>query len=478
MDLVAKAKSAVRWAASLTLLTQVVMWAVTIIIIRILSPEDYGLMAMCMVLIGFAMIVNELGLGSALVQKSELSEEEIRAAHGFVIALNIFLYSIFFISAGLIASFFEEPLLEPMIRVIALLFPVLGLEVVPLALLERELNFKRKASVYLLANVSGVLVSLIFALLGAGVWSLIFGNLWAAVAKAVGINVSVRRLILPTMKIAAVKPMLGFGGIVASERVLWYVYSQADVLLIGKVLGKEQLGYYYVALNLASLIYHKTGGLMYEVSLPTFANAQTDIEKVGRFFARATRLVSYLVFPLMFGLAAISPDAVPFLLGEKWIDAVPLVLVLCLSMPARILANLFPPALQGIGQPKQSLLNLAVAVLVMVPAITVAVMYSTQAVALVWLAVYPIVLTIMFSQSHIMLGTKWNKAAVAVMPPLLASIVMFLSVYYLGQYLMTSGLSINARLSLTIVFGAVVYLILSLLGLRRHLSELIDMARR
>lgn len=478
MSLTAKVISAVRWATGLTLLTQLLMWAVTIVVIRLLAPEDYGLMAMSMLFVSFAMLANEFGLGSALVQRTELTVEESRSAHGLILLLNVSLYALFYLSAPWIAGFFEESMLIGMIRVIALLFPILAIEVVPLALLERQLEFKKKTSIYLGANVSGVIVTLIFAISGAGVWSLIYGNLWAAIARTIAVNIAGERFIWPMFSFSSVRPMLGFGGFVAAERILWYMHSQADVLLIAKLLGKEKLGYYYVALNLASLIYAKTGSLMYEVGLPAFAGAQSDIAQVGRFFVRALRIVSFVVFPLMFGLAAVSPEAVGILLGEKWIAVVPLVLILSLSMPARILSNLFPPALQGTGHPKSSLINLALSVAVMVPALAIGALFDIRSVALVWVVVYPLVLLLIINRSRKSIGVDWPNVLRATIPPLAASLIMLATVMVFASRLLSTDISLYVRLASMVAVGALVYLAVSSMGMRAQLQEVLNLIRR
>jgi O-antigen/teichoic acid export membrane protein len=478
MNLATKVASAIRWATSLTFLTQLLTWLVTIIVIRILSPEDYGLMAMTMIFVSFAMIVNEFGLGSALVQRPKPTSREIQAIHGFVLALNLGLYFVFYFSAPIIAGIFGEPMLVSMLRVVALLFPILGLEVTALAILERNLEFRKKASIYMVANISGVLVTLVLALMSAGVWSLVYGNLSSAIIKAVAINVASGKFIVPAWSFDLVRSYLRFGGYVAVERILWSVHRQADVFFIGIWLGKEQLGFYYVALTLSSFVYDKTGGLLYEISLPTFAQAKKELGRVAHVFTRALRILCFAVFPLMFGLAAVSADIVDLLIGQKWTAAAPLVLVLSLSMPARIIGNLFSPALQGIGRPAGSLVNLSIAVATMVPILTVAALYDTLSVALAWLVAYPVALVLMFYHSRASLDLRWADAASAVLPPLFSSSLMFLLVYWFGDWISETGWSAEYRLAVSIVVGVIFYAIFSIVGMRKQLTEVVDLARK
>lgn len=477
MKLKKKVASAVRWATSLTFITQLLLWLVTIFVIRILSPDDYGLMAMSMVFISFAMIVNDLGLGSALVQRPDPTRNEICAIHGFVLVLNAILYVVFYFLAPVIAQMYGEPLLVPMLRVIALLFPILGFEVTALALLERNLEFRKKATIYMVANVAGVLITLVFALRSAGVWSLVYGNLSSAIIKAVSVNFATRRLIAPSWNYSVVRPYLNFGGFVAGERILWYLHRQADVFFIGIWLGKEELGYYYVALTLSSFVYDKTGGLLYEISLPTFARVKKEVGDVAHVFLRALRILSFVVFPLMFGLASVSTDVVDLLIGNKWAAVAPLVMILSLSMPARIIGNLLPPALQGIGSARSSLLNLTIAVAGMVPLLTLAAAQSSMAVATAWLVGYPVVLMIMFAHSHDLLRVRWSNAAGAVLPSMIGSLIMFGSVYWSSVELSALTLSTETRLVTCVLLGIAIYGVFSLFALRGRIRDIIDLAR-
>lgn len=478
MNLASRVASAVRWSASLTFLSQLLTWLVTIAVIRILSPEDYGLMAMSMVFVSFAMIANDFGLGSALVQRSAPTSREYEAVHGFVLVLNIGLYIVFYIAAPIVADIFNEETLVPMLRVIALLFPILGFEVTALAILERNLEFRRKGSIYLIANVTGALVTLALAFMSFGVWSLVYGNLLSAIVKAVAINIASGKLVVPRWRLKLVRPYLHFGGLVAVERILWSVHRQADVFFIGKWLGKEELGYYYVALTLSSFVYDKTGGLLYEISLPTFSRAKRELGEVAHVFIRALRILSFAVFPLMFGLAAVSTDIVDLLIGDRWTAASPLVLILSLSMPARIIGNIFPPALQGIGQPGSSLINLSIAVATMVPILALAALYNTATVALAWLVAYPVILLLMFVHSRVSLGVLWRDTASAVLPPLIASSLMFVFVYILNDKLAMASWSLGYRLAASILAGMFFFALVAQLTMRKQLSELLAFARR
>lgn len=194
-------------------------------------------------------------------------------------------------------------------------------------------------------------------------------------------------------------------------------------------------------------------------------------------FVRALRIIAFVVFPLMFGLAAVSSDIVDLFIGQKWVAAAPLVLILCLSMPARIMGNLFPPALQGLGKPKSSLVNLAIAVIVMIPVLTYTASIDTYAVSLAWLVVYPIVLILMFNHSRALLELRWTESASAVLPPLLGSLAMFALVYWLGGQPLMTELAVEFRLVMTILSGMIIYLAFSLFVLRKQLAEFVALVR-
>jgi teichuronic acid exporter len=280
MDVRSLVISGLRWSAGAKLGGQLVSWASTIVVMRLLNPNDYGLMAMAWVFIFFCRLLNELGLGSAVVQAKELSEHQLRQVFGLVILFNVILTGLLIAASPAIAWFFDEQRLVNMVIVLALQLPVMALAVVPEAVLVREMNFRAPAVVSVASDVTAAVIALALAFLGFGVWTLVLSNLAGVFTRTIGFNIASPYLKRPSFRFTEFAAMAKFGGYVTANRILWYVYSKSDTFIVGKMMGKTLLGYYSVALELASLPLAKVGSIVNQVALPAYSRIQDDRTKV------------------------------------------------------------------------------------------------------------------------------------------------------------------------------------------------------
>jgi teichuronic acid exporter len=469
--------NALKWAGSVTLLGQLVTWAITIIVIRLLTPEDYGLMAIAMLFIGFLFLLNELGLGAVLVQKEDLSQENIRQIFALILVINAGFYLVLYLASPWIGEFFNDERLVSIVRVLALQFIVGVFEVIPVSLLEKHLDFKKKSLVYLSANIGGGITTLLFALLGHGVWSLVYGSLTIACLKTLGINLVSPYLHWPILSPRGLRSIVSFGGLVTLERSMWFFYTQADIFIVGKVLGKEALGVYSVAMHLASLIYHKTSGILYEVAFPSFSKIQDQPKKVASYLLKAIRIMSFILFPISFGISSIAPELVGVLLGDKWNTAGPILSMLAIILPLRMIINLLPPALQGIGRPDVSAFNLLIAVIVMPVAFFVGTKGGILGVSLAWVIVFPLVVLVMVARSGVLLGVTVKECLAAMSGPALLSSLMFAVVWGAKTIVVGDETSLSRLISL-ILIGAMIYTTLVFVLNRSRCSEVLQLLKR
>ena len=329
--------SALRWSAAARFLGQAVSWAITILVIRLLSPGDYGLMAMAMVLVSFLVLLNTLGLDAVLVQDKALDEQMRRKIFGIVIVANVLFFLLLFLGAGVVADFYGEPVLAPIVRVLSLQFLLLIFETLPQAKLERDIDFARRSVVDFATLVLGSLTTLALALAGQGVWALIWGTLATNATRMLGLNLIARNLVWPSFDWRGMRKHLVFGGFVTGDRGLWFLFSESDKLIGGKLLGHQLLGYYAVASQVASLPIHKITGLLNSVAFPAFshAHAHTSQETVQGYLLKATRIIGIAAFPVFFGISCTAEPIIACLLGEKWLPAAPLLQLLIRDTPPR-----------------------------------------------------------------------------------------------------------------------------------------------
>jgi O-antigen/teichoic acid export membrane protein len=463
------------WTAGGRFLGQLVAWGVSIVVIRILNPEDYGLLAMAGVLTGFVALFSELGLGWAVVHAREVDTPTLRRVFGLVIAVNGGLTLLLFAVAPLVAAYFGEARLTEIIRVMAIQFLIVAPGVIPDSMLQRDLEFKWRALVELSATIAGGASTLGLALTGFGVWSLVYGSLLAVAWRTVGINLVHPFLHLPRLSFTGMKELFAFGGYVAVSRLFQYLYLQADVIIGGRILGKEQIGYYSVGMHLASLPMQRISAILNEVAFPAFARIQDERERVGGYLLQSIRLMSLFAFSVFWGIAAVAPEIVSVLLGAKWAPAILPLQLLALVMPVRMIGQLMPPTLQGVGKANLVVRNQLLACIVMTAAFLVGVQFGIIGLSFAWVVAFPVVFLANLTTWLSVLGLRAGQLLGAMMRPAIAGAGMFAAVAAIRALGIAGG---PYALPLFILAGAASYVLLSLAINREGINEVRSLFRR
>ena len=478
MDIRTRVMSALRWSAAARCLGQAVSWAITILVIRLLAPEDYGLMAMAMVVVSFLVLLNTLGLDAVLVQDKTLDEALRRKIFGVIVVLNSLFFLLLYGAAPVVAAFYAEPALTPIVRVLSLQFLLLIFETLPLSSLEREIDFARRSVVDFITMVLGSLTTLLLALAGQGVWALIWGTLATNATRMLGLNFISRTLVWPSFDWRGMGKHFAFGGFVTGDRSLWYLFSESDKLIGGRILGQQLLGYYAVASQVAALPIHKITGLLNAVAFPAFshAHAHESLEAVQGYLLKATRLLAIAAFPVFYGISATAEPIIACLLGEKWLPAAPLLQLLGVVMPFRLLSNVFPPLLWGVGHPGTSASNLLIAAVLMPVAFYIGTRWGVAGLAYAWLCAYPLVFMVTALRTCAATGVRPGDYFRQLVRPFAAGIVMYGLVSLLRQHAYGAVGEWLYLLQL-VVPGALTYLASMLIIDRASLRETLALIR-
>ena len=445
------------WLTSLTLFGQALTWGITIIVIRLLQPQDYGLMAMSAVFIGFLTTISEMGLGAAIIQQKDITHEQRRQAAGFVLLINTAIIIVLFFAAPLVAKFYKEERLISIILVLGVNFILIAGYTVPRSMMMRNMEFRRKSMIDLFGNLTNGAVVLVMALLDFGVWSLVAGIVSGHIFKAIVFNVASTYRCLPSFSFRGIRPMLTFGIHMTVTSILWYLYSQSDVMIGGRVLGKELIGFYAVSIQLVSLPISKITPLISQIGFSASARMQTEINSIKNNFLKLANLVNTVSFPLFIGFVLTAAEAVPVILGPKWRPAIVPMQILALIMPLRFLAALFPPLVNGMGYPHVNTGNMIYAVLIMPPAFFIGSHWGIIGFCLAWLIAFPLLFVIISTRSlRVMQLPMWAMLKTTV-APLTASIVMSMATVGV-RTLAEHRLPKSALLVLLVVCGAVTYM--------------------
>src|SRR5882724_11933814 len=287
-----KVVASLLWQGSASLVGQIISWFSTLLVMRLLSPDDYGLMAMAGISTGFIMLIGDLGVSAVIVQALALNPPQLRAL--FTVALLSYLLGavVAFASAPLVAAFFGEPRLVSIVHALSLSFVFASLYAVPQALVLRTLEFDRKAKIDVLTTLVSSISALTLALSGLGAWSLVGAILAGQAFRAVAFQVVRPCLFLPFLPFAALRGMVRFGGLVTLDRILWFGYTNLDMTIAGRALGRPLVGVYSVALSLASIPLNQVMSIATQVSFSAFSRSQTDPGAVRHGVLRAIESVS------------------------------------------------------------------------------------------------------------------------------------------------------------------------------------------
>jgi lipopolysaccharide exporter len=294
----------------------------TIILARLLLPEEFGLIGYCLVVIQYVDILNSAGIDTALIARREKVEEAANAAFVANILFGIGCFLLAWIIAPLVATFFNAPGIVPLFRVISLSLPFTGLGVVPDTMLKREMRFNTVIISDISRNFMKGAVSVVLALLHFGVWSLVWGQVIGVLTGSVMSWILARWK--PTWKFdrKATRSIVGYGSHIILLETAGAFRNNVDYLLVGRILGAASLGFYTMAYRMPELIIRSLNYVIGDVSLPALASVQSDKPKLQKFYFGYIRFLSMFVFPVGIGLAFTAPVFIPLFLSEKWAQAI------------------------------------------------------------------------------------------------------------------------------------------------------------
>lgn len=329
---------------------KVISFATTLVLARLLTPQDYGLMAMVMVVVGLLQFFNEIGLGSAIRQRMHITPEQLDGSFTLSLLISCGLFAGLYSVSPAIARYYEHPELTPVLRLVGLSFIIGALATVSDALLARAMRFRPLAVVEFAMIVLQSATTLLLAWLGHGVWALAWGFIvgqgFRAICTVHLANWVPRRL----GAVRSASELMRFGLTVTYSRLTWFTYSNAQVLIIGKTLNPQAVGVYSMAESLANLPTGQITSMVISVASPLFAKLQTDLNRLNHALLRMTTGLALINYPIMIGMACTTTELVPVVLGAQWLDAQFPLQVLCLLGLLKTVDPLLTQALTSTGQ--------------------------------------------------------------------------------------------------------------------------------
>jgi O-antigen/teichoic acid export membrane protein len=339
------------WVFGLRTLNRTLGLIRTLILARLLAPEDFGLLGIALLSIATLETFSQAGFQTALIQKKENVEAYLDTAWTFSALRGIILFLVLFSSAPLIGKFFDSSEAVWVIRVLALSFLLSGFKNIGIVFFQKELEFGKSFFYELSSTVVNLTFSVTLAFILKSVWALVWGSLagsFATLIMSYALHPYRARIHFQKDKFA---DLFGFGRWVLGSSILVFLNSQGDDIFVGKVLGVAALGFYQMAYLLSNLPATEITHIISRVTFPAYSKLQDDLAKLGRAYLRVLKLTSFISIPLGGAIFIFAPEFTSIFLGEKWMPMVPAIQVLVFWGVLRSLGATTGPALYSFGKP-------------------------------------------------------------------------------------------------------------------------------
>jgi O-antigen/teichoic acid export membrane protein len=331
----------VKWTSSASIIIAVFQILQVSILARYLSSEDFGLMALVMVVIGFSKIFSDFGISNAIIHHQENSIEQLSTLYWLNILIGIFLFLIISLASPFISSFYGEPKLIELLIIFSFSFIIESFGTQFRVLLQKELNFNLIAKIEIISALISLIVAILLAMNNFGVYTLVFASLTSTLISSIlfilhGKKISKPKLIFSFINI---KSYLNFGLYQTGQSTLNYFNSQFDILLIGKLLGTEALGVYSIVKQLAMRPAQVINPILTRVTFPILAKLQNDLPALKDVYLKTMYYISLINFPIYLMIAILSEPIVLILFGDSWKEAIPLLRILAIYFMFRSIGN-------------------------------------------------------------------------------------------------------------------------------------------
>ncbi len=296
----------------------------TVVLARLLLPEDYGLIGMVTVIINFAGLFKDLGLSTATIQKAEINHKQVSTLFWINFVISCATALVVAALAPVVASFYKEPRLTWITLALASSFIFSGLTVQHQALLKRRMSFTSLAKIEIISMLVGVVTAMISAWYGLGYWALVLMQIATSIANAVGVWVACSWRPGVLLRNSGISSMLAFGGNLTGFSIVNYFSRNLDNILIGQYWGPQQLGLYAQAYKLLLLPITQINTPITSVALPALSSLQSEPEKYCRYYYKAILLITTIGMPIVGFMFASADKVILLILGKQWLDAVPI----------------------------------------------------------------------------------------------------------------------------------------------------------
>lgn len=450
------------WKFAERIASQLVSFVVSIVLARILEPSDYGSIAMVMIFVTLSNVFVEGGFSSALIQKKDADKLDFSTVFYFSIVFSIFLYVILFFVAPYISRFYGDgyEILTPVLRVIGLQIIVYGANSVQQAYVSKKMMFKKFFWATLIGTIVSACIGLAMAYLGFGIWSLVGQQMAMVITNTIVLYLVTRKLPGLMFSFQRLKGLFSYGAKILGASLLVSFFLDLRSLIIGKLYSAKDLAFFDRGRQFPNLIVTNINSSVGSVLFPQMSQEQDDKIRVKQLCRNSIRFSSFVMMPLMMGMAVCAEPLIRVLLTDKWIESVPFLRLFCIIYMFYPIHTANMQAIKAIGKSGTFLMLEIIKKLLELISLLLVMKISVMAIA-INMAVLTTLFTFINAYPNIkFLDYSFKEQMNDMLPSLLLSTIMAILVYGIGLILPISDLGV---LIVQVLFGVAFYSILSYL---------------
>ena len=465
----------VGWTGLSKVIGQVATFGTTILLVRMLDKDDFGLFAMALLYTWVIDNITDFGFQSAIIQRKDIDEDSLSSCFWFLSVVSLAIVALNQLVAPWIAGIFAEERLTGIVRQISWIFLIIPLTVISSGILSWRLRLDVIAKAELGTGLLRCATSIALALAGMGVLSLLYGYLLERALLAFVLTYAARWKPRPRFVYQSVKPLITFGLNITAGRLLWLGYSKMDTFVVGRFLGVEILGVYSVASQIAMAFSQFVSAAYYRVIFPVLSKSQHS-PHFNEILLKSSVYLSIVALPVMVGMAVVAPDIVLVFLGDKWRDAIPALQVLSIVAATLTLSGLLPQAMNAIGRADISIwINITSLVVFGVGFYFGAQWQGISGILIVWIVLAPLRYVASVYTACLVLEMPVTEYLKQHRGSFMATVIMLAVVMIAAE--ITGDWPAESRLFLCVVIGASVFAALSILITRQPCLELLAMLK-
>jgi len=462
-DLNTELKSGILWSIIEVVVKRVFDFIVKLILARLLFPEEFGIVAMATVITSFVLVLSDVGIGSALIQRAKENLQPIHFYTAFWAGIfwSILLYAIvYFIVTPVAASFYEEDLLNQVIPILSLPLLLSSINSIHQAILKRELNFKKIAFIKNTASIIAGIGAILLALADAGIWALVFNSVLPFFIMIPLFFFTTKWFPKLKWDKKAFKEIFGFGIFTLGTALIVNISANIDYLIIGKVIGATALGAYTLAYMLTNLVKSQITSMLNRVMFPFYSKIQHDIEEIKEYYFKVVKYYSILIYPIMLYLIIFGDFIVVFFFGDKWVDTIFPMKILALSVLIEVLTNGYNLLFRSIGKPKLEMaIQLITLILIFIPSVIIGA-YLNGIIGVSYAILIAVILNffIVILSLKRYLTIKFQSIIKSASPAIIALLIGFLIVFPIEYFKLIP--TFISMVLLSLIIGSVYYKLL------------------